>query len=102
MRLHEDREMFKAALDYASMQSGIAPDIIEKDYYVFLILEEISKKQKDIPMYFKGGTALYKISNEMRRFSEDIDLTVNICGLNGSQSKKTLERASTKYESLAR
>ncbi len=28
--------------------------------------------------YFKGGTALYKADGGMKRFSEDIDLTVEI------------------------
>lgn len=29
MKLHEGKELFKAALDYASLQSGISPDIID-------------------------------------------------------------------------
>ncbi len=102
MKLHEDTKLFKDVIDYVSLKSKISGDIIEKDYYVCLMLSEISEKQKDIPMAFKGGTALYKISNEMRRFSEDIDLTVDIRNLSGSQAKRMLEKASTKFESLKR
>ena len=56
----------------------IRSDILEKDYYVCLVLKELAKKQNDLKAYFKGGTAVYKILDEMNRFSEDIDLTVEV------------------------
>lgn len=102
MKLHEDKEYFKNVVDYISEVSGIEGDVVEKDYYVCLMLGEIASKQNDIPMSFKGGTALYKISSEMRRFSEDIDLTVNTANMSGNQAKKTLEKASNKFESMPR
>lgn len=59
-------------------RTKINPDILEKDYYVCLVLKELSNKQKNLKAYFKGGTAIYKILDTMNRFSEDIDLTVKV------------------------
>ena len=53
--------------------------------------------QYELPAYFKGGTALYKALKSIRRFSEDIDLTVSIDNCNGKQAKKRLEAATKKY-----
>jgi predicted nucleotidyltransferase component of viral defense system len=82
--------------------SGIRRDILEKDYYVSLLLKELSEKQKDLQAYFKGGTALYKAQKHIRRFSEDIDLTVCVDNCSNSQAKKRLELATKKYQSLQR
>ncbi len=78
MKLHLDKELFRDMIDTLNTKTGVAIDIIEKDYYVCLILEELSKKQNEIKAYFKGGTAVYKILENMNRFSEDIDLTVKV------------------------
>ncbi len=59
-------------------RTGIRTDILEKDYYVCLVLRDLASKQKKLQAYFKGGTAVYKILNHMNRFSEDIDLTVRV------------------------
>jgi predicted nucleotidyltransferase component of viral defense system len=102
MKIHENKELFKEILDLLSIQTNIRADILEKDYYVCLILYELSQKQSEIKSYFKGGTALYKILNDPKRFSEDIDLTVKINGLSNSQAKKALENSSNKFHSLER
>lgn len=78
MKLHLNKELFKDMIDTLNTRTGIAIDIIEKDYYVCLILSELSKKQDELKAYFKGGTAVYKILENMNRFSEDIDLTVKV------------------------
>ncbi len=59
-------------------RTGIRNDILEKDYYVCLVLKDLSKNQDKLQAYFKGGTAIYKILDHMNRFSEDIDLTVKV------------------------
>lgn len=74
MYLHiDDRELFKEMIAYTSQNAGVREDIIEKDYYVTLILEELSKI--DYPVVFKGGTSLSKAYGVIDRFSEDIDIT---------------------------
>lgn len=69
-------------------RTGIRNEILEKDYYVCLILKDLSQKQKDLQAYFKGGTAVYKILDHMNRFSEDIDLTVKVNEKESNNSNK--------------
>ena len=102
MKLHEDRYAFLTIINLIHDVSGIRSDILEKDYYVSLLLRELAEKQSQLPAYFKGGTALYKAQKSIRRFSEDIDLTVCIDGCSNSQAKKRLELATKKYQSLPR
>ena len=73
--------------------------IIEKDYYVCLVLKELAKKQDYLKAYFKGGTAVYKILDTMNRFSEDIDLTVKILPEeSNTRKKKRLKESALGYE----
>ena len=103
MRLHTDKAAFGYIIDEVSSQHGIRRDVLEKDYYVTLLLKELTHREKQGYAYFKGGTALYKALKSIRRFSEDIDLTVDIgdC-VSGSQAKKRLVNATEKFESLSR
>ena len=41
MNLHLDNKTFLDIIDEVSNQTGISRDIIEKDYYVILILKEL-------------------------------------------------------------
>ena len=102
MRLHLDKEAFSFLLSDSSQRSMIRRDIIEKDYYLTLPLWELAEKQDIVPAYFKGGTALYKAIGRMKRFSEDIDLTVEIQDCTKSQGKKRLEAAANGYLGLCR
>ncbi len=102
MKLHKDRFSFLNIIGLIHDITGIREDILEKDYYVTLLLKELSEKQEILPAYFKGGTALYKAQKSIRRFSEDIDLTVCVDNCSKSQAKKRLETATKKYLSLPR
>ena len=75
MELHKSPEMFSDAILAASEYLNIAPALIEKDYYVTLILKRLNE---EIPgLLFKGGTSLSKCYKLIDRFSEDIDLTLD-------------------------
>lgn len=102
MKLHEDKLAFLNIISLIHEVSGIRSDILEKDYYVTLLLRELADKQAELPAYFKGGTALYKAQKSICRFSEDIDLTVCIDNCSNSQAKKRLELATKKYQVLPR
>lgn len=102
MKLHEDKDAFGVLLNSVSEKTGIRLDVLEKDYYLTLLLEELAGKQENVPAYFKGGTALYKTIGSMKTFSEDIDLTVEIKDCSTSQGKKRLEIAANAYTSLQR
>ncbi len=102
MKLHQDKDAFEALLSDMNRRTGIRSDIIEKDYYLTLLLWELSQRQGSLPAYFKGGTALYKAIGRMKRFSEDIDLTVEVHDCTKSQGKKRLETAANAYSGLRR
>ena len=73
MYLHENRERFLNVLEAVSKISGIQADLVEKDYYVSLILKEIAASSDKA--IFKGGTSLSKALKVINRFSEDIDIS---------------------------
>ena len=103
MKLHEDRESFRVLLEQIHKRTGYRTDVLEKDYYVVLMLYELAEKQKaGLPAFFKGGTALYKALKTTNRFSEDIDLSVDTRGCNRSQNVRRLELAAKRYGSLSR
>lgn len=103
MKLHQDKNAFRVLLEQIHERAGYRTDVLEKDYYVVLMLYELSKKQKaGLPAYFKGGTALYKALKTTNRFSEDIDLSVDTRGCSRSQNDRRLEQAAKKYDTLDR
>lgn len=101
MKLHLDRTAFEFIIDQTAKTNGVRRDVLEKDYYVTLLLYELSQKENQGYAYFKGGTALYKALRSIRRFSEDIDLTVftEDCPTN-SQAQKRLENAALRFKSM--
>lgn len=83
--LHNDKEQFRDAIYLAYNQTGIMAQTIEKDYYVTMLLKILSEKISYI--VFKGGTSLSKCHEVIKRFSEDIDITVDTT-LSQGQKKK--------------
>lgn len=103
MNLHEDINSFRVILNNISIRSGYRSDVIEKDYYVVLMLKELSEKQQNgLPAFFKGGSALYKALKSTQRFSEDIDLSVDTRMCSRTQNDKRLDQAAKIFNSLSR
>lgn len=75
MYLHEDRETFRDLILQVADKNARTPIVVEKDYYVTLILKLLSDKFEQC--VFKGGTSLSKGFHVIDRFSEDIDITFN-------------------------
>ncbi|MGD9109181.1 MAG: nucleotidyl transferase AbiEii/AbiGii toxin family protein [Gammaproteobacteria bacterium] len=59
----------------AGNKFDVSDMIIEKDFWVCWLLEKLFKLP--IKMAFKGGTSLSKVFNLIKRFSEDIDITID-------------------------
>lgn len=55
MYLHVDKENFRSIIESVSAESGRAAVVIEKDYYVTLILRLLSEKLDNV--VFKGSDA---------------------------------------------
>ena len=92
MNLHHDKEAFSELVVAASNELHIPPGIIEKDYYVTLVLKELASRVKG--MVFKGGTSLTKCYQILERFSEDIDISYAASdGIPGESRKRQLKKA---------
>ena len=69
------RERFEL-LDWASQERGLAPSILEKDYWVCKTLDVLfSLPDLGEHLVFKGGTSLSKVYRLIDRFSEDVDVS---------------------------
>jgi hypothetical protein len=76
MKLHEDKTIFRQAIQFTADQLEIAAIYVEKDYWVTYALFLIFNDAIGEDTVFKGGTALSKCYKLIDRFSEDIDLVV--------------------------
>lgn len=86
--LHNDRDIFSQSINLTTDKYGIRSEIIEKDYYVTMILSLLSERLPFI--VFKGGTSLSKCYKAIKRFSEDIDITIDTA-ISQGQKKKVKE-----------
>ena len=76
MKLHENKILFKQAVQFTADQLNISAIYVEKDYWVTYTLYTIFNNEIGNDTVFKGGTALSKCYKMIDRFSEDIDLVV--------------------------
>lgn len=75
MRLHQNKDDFKTLVSLAADHYGVQDYQVEKDYFVSVLLKELSEGS-DVQLVFKGGTSLSKCYKVINRFSEDIDLAL--------------------------
>lgn len=65
-------------LDAVARQLGVAPSILEKDYWVCRTLGALfALPELGGHLVFKGGTSLSKVYRLIERFSEDVDVSVH-------------------------
>lgn len=108
---NDQREAFAVA----GIESGRAPQVLEKDVWVVWVLNALFKSPHGRSLAFKGGTSLSKAYKLIERFSEDVDLTYDvrrlIDGLEGdpevipstpSQVAKITKRVRTKLPRFVR
>jgi predicted nucleotidyltransferase component of viral defense system len=69
-----DREKLKDIIPAIAGKLKFRPAIVEKDYYLTVILNQIETQLSD-KIVFKGGTLLNKIHLNYHRLSEDLDFT---------------------------
>lgn len=62
----------------AAARRGVSPVMMEKDFWVSWILAMLfAHPEFGTQLVFKGGTSLSKVFGAIKRFSEDIDLSVS-------------------------
>ena len=69
MRLHENKTLFRQAVQITSDRMQILPIFVEKDYWVTYALHTIFNHPIGSDTVFKGGTALSKCYQLIDRFS---------------------------------
>lgn len=74
--IHKNKEEFIKVLQQASKQKKFGLPLLEKDYYLTLILSRVHELSEDL--IFKGGTCLNKIYYAYYRLSEDLDFSMRL------------------------
>src|SRR2546425_5916417 len=75
---------------------------IEKDFWVCWTLKHLFVLRNIPELRFKGGTSLSKVFNLIRRFSEDIDISIDraALGFTGKRDLANPELSATKRKEL--
>ncbi len=103
----------KVYIDEAAARRGLAPVIVEKDFWVCWLLGILFQSSFRDAIVFKGGTSLSKVFGVINRFSEDIDLSLAPAflgldepeatdALSKGQASKWMERAEAKCTAAVR
>ena len=74
LRVHDDPELFREAVNFTAAETAFAPRLIEKDYFCTVLLEYL--EAADDALVFKGGTCLSKVHAGFYRLSEDLDFVI--------------------------
>lgn len=93
----EQRTIFRNT----AQKMGVHEAIVEKDYWVCLLLDYLFNKSRYHRHFiFKGGTSLSKCFHLIKRFSEDIDLILDWRLLGYEKEEPWLERSKTKQDTF--
>lgn len=83
-------------------EMGVSVSMIEKDYWVVWILGRLfSLAELREHLTFKGGTSLSKVYGLIKRFSEDVDLSIEKSFFGFSEEKSIDEKASRKQRNIS-
>jgi len=93
MKLHTDIKFFNETIRAASNHLGIKDEFVEKDYWITLVLYQLSKSKLAEQTVFKGGTSLSKAYGIINRFSEDIDISILNSDTQSGNEIKTIIRS---------
>lgn len=74
--IHKDKKQFIDTINMTVQRTGFRAHLVEKDYYLTLILSRINKLSDNL--VFKGGTCLNKIFYSYYRLSENLDFSMRL------------------------
>lgn len=74
--IHNNKDEFLNILERTAGQTGFSLGLLEKDYYITILLNGIHSLSDDL--IFKGGTCLSKIYYSYYRLSEDLDFSMKL------------------------
>lgn len=92
MKLHTaGTKFFSDTIRATSQHLNINEIFIEKDYWITLVLNRLSKTKYASETVFKGGTSLSKGFGLINRFSEDVDIAIiKAAGKSGNEIKNII------------
>ena len=87
----------KVYFDVVANELDVTPQLIEKDFWVCWILKILfSLPESGNHLTFKGGTSLSKCYNVIKRFSEDVDVSIERTFLTSQESIEPDRKQSSK------
>jgi predicted nucleotidyltransferase component of viral defense system len=96
IKFHEDVPLFREAIAFTAAKTGFNSQVIEKDYFCTVLLEDLAR-HGGADLVFKGGTCLAKVHAGFYRLSEDLDFAipmhVNACRAERSRAADAIKRA---------
>jgi len=100
--IHKDKDKFLKLIDQSASLTGFYAPLMEKDYYLTLILSRINELSDDL--IFKGGTCLNKIYYSYYRLSEDLDFSIRLPGYTTTRGnrRKCIEPIKNNIEDFAK
>jgi predicted nucleotidyltransferase component of viral defense system len=100
IRVHEDRDWFREAVNFTAAATGFSPRLIEKDYFCTVLLQRLATAGE---LVFKGGTCLAKVHGEFYRLSEDLDFVIPMpCEASHTERKAKAAGVKTAVTELAK
>ena len=97
MNLHKHEKDFRNLVSIVANEMNLPESAIARDYFIVLLLYNLSNSEYASKCVFKGGTSLSKCyPNSIERFSEDIDLT--FLGMN--ETNKYCDKTIKKIEKI--
>ena len=81
-------------INETSAHLGFSDVVIEKDWWVCMVLRAVFPSKYNTHIVFKGGTSLSKAYAVIERFSEDVDLIVDyhFLGFDDFKSKSQIKK----------
>ncbi|MGG5505861.1 MULTISPECIES: nucleotidyl transferase AbiEii/AbiGii toxin family protein [unclassified Myroides] len=94
MWINLSEEQRVTVLKQAEVVYGLPAFVIEKDWWVCILLKAIFQSKYAGSIIFKGGTSLSKAYSLIQRFSEDIDLIIDrrLLGFGELDSKTQIKK----------
>jgi len=87
----------RAYFEVAAADLNVMPQLIEKDFWVCWMLKILfSLPESGNHLTFKGGTSLSKCYDVIRRFSEDVDVSIERSFLSNEQAIEPKKQESNK------
>jgi predicted nucleotidyltransferase component of viral defense system len=100
--IHNDKDKFSKLVDRVASQTGFYAPLMEKDYYLTLLLSHINELSEDL--IFKGGTCLNKIYYVYYRLSEDLDFSMHLADYTTTRAnrRKSIQPVKDNIETFAK